>query len=1229
MDADPVHLYVSLSPNTIIPNRPASYQWHSSGNGSVHTLEVEGDQCMEDACRYYIAVYMPVTSRPAHSSDFTIATTTAASIVALTPGLAVDGQVTVGAYHVYKFQLSCASSVNVLLTAFNGNPDLFMNMGPTPPTSGRSSSIWWSDNAGAQNDVISISPDSPQFRNGNRSMIGTYFVAVYGAAGQVSDYTLLLTVSSQCSGEEGSNSTRPTALNDGIPQFGRVALRAWAYYTFTVAPRQWPTGVTFALSPLDGSDPDMFITKDGSLPDLQHYAWDAQASTGDDDIVYISANATNPTPCVPLESTCTYTVGVYGFTASLYTITASTNAAVLGLQLDYSKDGAVGPFNWRYYVVRVEDSSQPLVVIVSPNAGNPDLYVELERLPTMDSPTSKTFGVDVVTIPQPTPGRYFIGVYGNPGPVSLFSIVASQRGIDLRNGRAQDDALGMNERRYYYFLFNEPQPGNRPFRLQIDAISFNPQLDVYVRRDQAPSEQQYQFMLSSANGNGLHLVVMRNDSQWRQSATWRVMVVSRSENAVFAITASQGTPPIYLSDGRPTDVAEAVPAGEYRYFRTLILSNAYPVSVSVNLHYGAAQLFVSTSEPLPGLDTSFTWTNTSRGVGAINLVVPRTALPGYVYASVRSDNFTSASYTVVMSTGLVVMQAGQLQSASCQQQSLTNAFVVNLPFNASFTDDVTLSIQPANAASANYSRPMLLYVTTNSSLARPTAGNSDWNFMILDWAHPFTISRNDVKLQACVSRGNCELRIVVGCTGFTQQIDYQFSVVVGASFVPVLVGQVAMGSGLTAGQDRYYTIDLGDSGASSSFFQMRVEPCVGNVNLYVNYLRGGVPTAGNNDASSTQARSAQQVTITTPISQGKVMATVRGTTATPAQYRLSTSTGWDWDYISPSVTNNSNYIWVAAANSVPDRSIKIWFLTARAPQAVLDTAVERPSGTTGFVKYTVYYRAEPNMEAIMFTQCGLARATVATSYSSSSTAQTNATITFRVPTDVNRYSVNVLAQYVWRRGSGTSAVDTPATEGYMVYRYLSGVLPGQGVSQPTGNQYPDDDESSSSGRWYPPHPADNTASSSGPKLSSVVLAFAIGVPLFVFVCAIIVFLHMKHQHIHNTGGVELNESFSGSSSRASDKYGHLVEEEPDTGGYVPPGAQFTRTAAGLSQQQPLASDTNGYSVQTGGGDYGGQSGGGMDGGHGGWGAGSAQSHYAAQAANPEPEHISGRGFYEL
>ena len=855
---EPLWVFVALTENIVI-GRPATYLYSSMTNSSSVDLAIPGTACTTATCRYTILVYTPAAV-PSMYMYFSISTQTATTITNLDPGVARGGSVTGSSYAYYTFQLNCPSNASLFLTAQTGNPDLLVNMGPALPT--RQSFIWQSNAVGTNSDYVYLSPSSQYFNN--RSMIGRYYVSVWGAQ-LTSTYTLVLAVDNQCgSGGDGDQNSTITyqALTNGQAQYGRVGLRLWLYYSFTITPAMWPTAVTFALSPTDGTDPDIYITKDGSLPSESNYAALSRESAGDNDIIYIGPNSTVPTtPCIPTTTrNCIYHIGVYGYEASSYTISASTTGTVIGLLMDTSRDGGVQPNGWQYYSVRVEESTQPLVVIVSPTSGNPDLYVEFNAQPTLQSLTSKTFGVDVITIAEPSVGDYRIGVFGAGTTFATYTVVASQRGIALRNGRPQDDALDAGMRRYYYFEFNEQQGGTRPFRLQIDAVSFNPQLEVYVRAgyNQVPSPTQSQYNLSSARGDALSLLVPVGSPGWGNQVTWRVLVISRTNNAVFAITAAQGHPPIFLTDGRATDIGESVAVGEYRYFRMLVLSQAYPITVTVTLQFGAAQLYVSTTEPQPGSDSSFLRNASGTGVGAVlTVVVPGTSLPGYVYAGVRTTGAVATRYNVLFSSGVSIVQANVPAAASCTAGSLQNSFVLYPPFNSSYTDDITMRISSAFAY--NYTRPLAIYVTANASLPRASATANDWGFTLLDWNNPFTISRNDAKLQQCVDSGNCELHITVGCQGsFTTNLNYFFSVQIGASYIPLLAGQYTQGSALASEQDRYYSIST--AGTSASGMQVRVDPCQGNAALFVNYARSGIPTAGNNDGSSMQTNRAQVVT---------------------------------------------------------------------------------------------------------------------------------------------------------------------------------------------------------------------------------------------------------------------------------------------------------------------------------------------------------------------------------
>ena len=300
LGTEPLWVYVALNENIVI-GRPATYLYSSVTNSSNVDLRVPGTTCTTATCRYTILVYQPASGASYYTS-FSISTQTASTITDLSPGVPRGGTVLAAGYVYYTFVLSCPSNVSLFVTTGTGNPDLFVNMGPLPPT--RQTAIWQSNVIGLYNDYVSFSPASMYFGNGNRTMVGRYYVSVFGAA-QTSSYSIILSVDSQCGsggggesgGSGGNSSITYQQLKSGSPQYGRVAYQRWLYYSFTVTRAMWPTGITFALSPTDGSDPDLYITKDGSQPTSANWAWRSEERLGDNDILYISPNASMDPHC--------------------------------------------------------------------------------------------------------------------------------------------------------------------------------------------------------------------------------------------------------------------------------------------------------------------------------------------------------------------------------------------------------------------------------------------------------------------------------------------------------------------------------------------------------------------------------------------------------------------------------------------------------------------------------------------------------------------------------------------------------------------------------------------------------------------------------------------------------------------------------------------------------------------------------------------------------------------
>lgn len=125
--------------------------------------------------------------------------------------------------------------------------------------------------------------------------------------------------------------------------------------------------------------------------------------------------------CNSTTADCTYVIGVFGYSASLYSITATTQGVVV-LTDGVPIQGDCPRGQWKYYKFQV--ANEPIIFVVSLTvvSGQHDLYLDLEREPTASqwlefrSSWDQDKNVDVHHTACPDPQQssctYFVGIRG-------------------------------------------------------------------------------------------------------------------------------------------------------------------------------------------------------------------------------------------------------------------------------------------------------------------------------------------------------------------------------------------------------------------------------------------------------------------------------------------------------------------------------------------------------------------------------------------------------------------------------------------------------------------------------------------------------------------------------------------------------------------------------------------------------------------------------------------------
>ena len=352
------------------------------------------------------------------------------------------GSVDRSQWHYYQYTVSSASSPLVWQmnqTSNNADCDLYIQFSAFPSR----------DNYLVRdistNPYVTLPIATPQ--------LGTYIAGVYGwtacsysiSAKQVSPCpkacsghgTCLSSGTCQCNtgyiGVDCSVVVTPLAASTPLTQQA-VPQYAWKYYAYTVNSNDVPAAIVFKVDQADSqSDADMYVKKD-SLPTF----WDFDYRN-DDTMQSFSIRITQP-------STGVYYAGVFGFTATTFTITVTAehncpnmcsgathgtcNGGACACLDGYSGaaceqatflmanhqvvSGYAQQGQWNYYQARALTNQNMQITVMQQGRGDCDVYVKRDVNPTTISYDYRDVTVMsnfTLTIQNPAATQWKIGIY--------------------------------------------------------------------------------------------------------------------------------------------------------------------------------------------------------------------------------------------------------------------------------------------------------------------------------------------------------------------------------------------------------------------------------------------------------------------------------------------------------------------------------------------------------------------------------------------------------------------------------------------------------------------------------------------------------------------------------------------------------------------------------------------------------------------------------------------------
>jgi len=492
----------------------------------------------------------------------------------------------------------------------------------------------------------------------------------------------------------------PTQLTDGISVVDYVAPNSVQYYYLTT-PASAAMRVVVTVTPYNG-DPDLFVALNGAPANRTNYQYMSQSLTGSDTVVVSGNDSAVVQFCS--GASCTLQIGVFGWRASNYTLTATSTAGTTSLTPGLPMVADVPANEYNYYAFGVPAGATYVTIQMTPFSGDPDMFVgnsanvgQLRPVaydPTTYCAYSNWASRDVVEIyaDQPCwcapPCTYYIGVLGfygaAPSSICAVSPVAPMRVLGA--GPPWPAFVGRAPPRQLPSPPTPPPSAPRPVVVPLTPYLGDP--DLFVTLDgTTPTASNNAYAASEPSGIDF-IAIHFDDPQYLSSpcgpSTLPAGGACQVRIAVVGYTASiynlvaSASRYIQLIDG--AQVEDLAPAGGWRYFRFTssiaapIVITAVPLSGDPDMFIGSDANATATSVPTNQRGTYF-WRSTTLSTEIITIppTDPNACAPPcsyYIGVTGYRSNATFAISATTRSSTPVPLTMGQPLVRLCWSQRL-------------------------------------------------------------------------------------------------------------------------------------------------------------------------------------------------------------------------------------------------------------------------------------------------------------------------------------------------------------------------------------------------------------------------------------------------------------------------------------------------------------------------------------------------------------------------------
>jgi len=583
------------------------YEWRSIRAGS-DTIDIEN----ATVTTYYIGVYGFTNTTFNLLGLITNETDPRSSVVQLFNGQPQEGAVHHGTYSYYRFTLNTpVPTLTISLTVEYGDPDLYVMIDAHNGVYPTRTTFTWSSTS-IQNDAVRI--DNPS--------LADYLIGVY--AYSTSGFSIVASAGSGL-----------ISLQNGIGRRDQLNYHQYMYYVLPVDSTD--EDFTVSVTPFSG-DPDLYVSLYPVIhPSTTNYTWKATSNRGDS----ITVGHSDPKFC-----RCDYYISVYAFTACSYSIVAFY-AAIQNLQNGVPVNGVVRVNAWVYYRLRISEDVSEITFTLTPQDGDPDLYISTSGEPNKTSSMWKATGQQTTSTIVISSNdvhfcsnncSYYVGIYGVSGSNYTLRAVTNGMTTQLMNGVPQSDTLQQGH--WDYFSFDVPTAGV-DVSIIITAITGDPDLYVSSLTDR-PNQTNFQYAGFAFGGDAIAIENSPN-------TTWYIGVYAYL-NTTFTIAA-------YMNDGSNRTMmllVNGVPqtgvvnSGHYRYYDFYVTQQVAQLTFTLARTVGNPDLYVRNDGQLPSKDF-FQWSSAAFGNDIIYITPGQ---PGEYQIAIYGGS--TSNYTIKAETDAVM-----------------------------------------------------------------------------------------------------------------------------------------------------------------------------------------------------------------------------------------------------------------------------------------------------------------------------------------------------------------------------------------------------------------------------------------------------------------------------------------------------------------------------------------------------------------------------------------------